>query len=170
MFRKIFGLTALLVFSFSSHAATVRWELTNVTFDDGGIATGWFEYDSSQYELSNWLISVEGGDPEFPGAIYNPETSTSQTAISSSFSMIIFSIATGGTDRVLRLDFDHELYSAPGVIDVTSSGVWTNMECFNCYPSRLIVSGTLVSAVPIPAAAWLFSSALIGLVGLKRKK
>ncbi len=29
---------------------------------------------------------------------------------------------------------------------------------------------TFTSSVPVPAAAWLFGSALIGLVGFKRKK
>lgn len=35
---------------------------------------------------------------------------------------------------------------------------------------HLLVRNTEVSPVPVPAAAWLFSSALIGLVGFKRKK
>jgi hypothetical protein len=33
----------------------------------------------------------------------------------------------------------------------------------------IFLEGT-VSAVPVPAAAWLFGSALIGLAGIKRKK
>ena len=38
--------------------------------------------------------------------------------------------------------------------------------------SRDIISGSLVavSSVPVPAAAWLFGSAIIGLVGIKRRK
>ena len=33
-----------------------------------------------------------------------------------------------------------------------------------------VLRATVVSSVPVPAAAWLFGSALIGLVGIKRKK
>ena len=33
-----------------------------------------------------------------------------------------------------------------------------------------IIQGTLISAVPIPGAIWLFSSGLIGMVGLARRK
>ena len=33
-----------------------------------------------------------------------------------------------------------------------------------------IIAGTEVSAVPVPAAAWLFGSGLIGLIGVARRK
>ena len=42
------------------------------------------------------------------------------------------------------------------MVDETVLGMW--------------LEGTVSAAVPIPAAAWLFSSALIGLVGIKRRK
>jgi len=39
------------------------------------------------------------------------------------------------------------------------------------YTAAIYLGGTVtLTAVPVPAAAWLFGSALIGLVGLKRKK
>ena len=44
----------------------------------------------------------------------------------------------------------------------------------NVWPTDLAAQGNIqitnVSAVPVPAAAWLFGSALIGLVGINRKK
>ena len=41
----------------------------------------------------------------------------------------------------------------------------------NWFPETVGAAGVFrVNAVPIPAAAWLFGSALIGLVGLKRKR
>lgn len=59
------------------------------------------------------------------------------------------------------IDYDLVNYCAadecgayPGMLQDTSPGTWT----------------MTVSPVPVPAAAWLFGSALIGLAGIKRKK
>ena len=46
--------------------------------------------------------------------------------------------------------------------EVVGGGHWAHL-------GEIEISGTL-SAVPVPAAAWLFGSALIGLVGIARRK
>jgi hypothetical protein len=48
------------------------------------------------------------------------------------------------------------------------SGVDTNLNSFTSYTGALEIAS--VSAVPLPAAAWLFGSALLGLGVVKRKK
>ncbi len=45
-----------------AEAAKVTWTLTNVTFDDGGIATGTFDFDAATSTISDWMIDVSGGD------------------------------------------------------------------------------------------------------------
>jgi hypothetical protein len=61
-----------------------------------------------------------------------------------------------GTDPVTTIDF---------VATTTSFSIF-NGEKVN-YPSAVQLN---YNSVPIPAAAWLFGSALIGLAGIKRKK
>ncbi len=58
---------------------------------------------------------------------------------------------------------------ATGIISIDATGAWS-MEL----SGMNIASGqgqfAEVAAVPVPAAAWLFGSALIGLVGIRRKR
>ena len=55
-----------------------------------------------------------------------------------------------------------------------STAVFFDFTGGNCDTSECSASSTLdtltFTSVPIPAATWLFSSALVGLVGIKRKK
>lgn len=85
----------------------------------------------------------------------------------------ICALAIGGyCDRYLRLDFDSPLTNAGGVINLSGEEFvdWTDGVNY-ASNTRSIVSGTLVgsAAVPIPAAAWLFGSALVGLGFLRRR-
>ncbi|MCB1701921.1 MAG: VPLPA-CTERM sorting domain-containing protein [Pseudomonadales bacterium] len=55
-----------------------------------------------------------------------------------------------------------------GTYSLAVVSVLNGSECGTCdYALRL---GDSVSPVPVPAAAWLFGSALLGLAGVKRKK
>ena len=55
------------------------------------------------------------------------------------------------------------------VIDSTQPNPITGGDIYN-NGSLVITIGTEVSAVPVPAAAWLFGSALVGLAGIGRKR
>lgn len=48
----------LAVSAGSASAINLTWQLNNVTFNDGGIATGSFAFDSVTNEVSNWSITV----------------------------------------------------------------------------------------------------------------
>jgi hypothetical protein len=52
---------------------------------------------------------------------------------------------------------------------VTSVGANAYTVSFNDFGSVLMVDVNTVSAVPLPAAAWLFASGLLGLAGVARK-
>ena len=47
---------------------------------------------------------------------------------------------------------------------------FTNDSSYNMYTASLLVKYVDVSAVPVPAAAWLFGSGLIGLIGIARRR
>lgn len=69
---------------------------------------------------------------------------------------------------VLNLVFSSDLSSFSGSltgIENSGSGITYNVTSL-----FYDISGNAVADVPVPAAAWLFGSALIGLAGLKRKK
>jgi hypothetical protein len=56
--------------------------------------------------------------------------------------------------------------------DIDGNTLRSSVELASSCPSRTpdcAFTRTVISAVPVPAAAWLFGSALLGLVGLKRK-
>ena len=57
-------------------------------------------------------------------------------------------------------------------IDATGNGILTLHEEYDNGNGELVVDylTVTVTSVPVPAAAWLFSSALISMVGFKRKK
>jgi hypothetical protein len=162
-------LLAICCLTLTVNATAATWTLNNVTFDDGGIATDSFDFDNGEYFSVN--ISVSGGD----------ETSFNYTQpwnISSDDQIF----EAGATEnrgfyiwyRYLNFGFDGSLNSGATEFDIT--GLSREAEGWNDFPfgggqyyRRYIVSGS-VSTVPIPAAAWLFGSALLGLGVLKRKK
>lgn len=60
---------------------TLTWTLDNVTFADGGVATGTFDYVASRNSIVDWNVSVSGGDETtFPPFTYDP-TTTEATAL-----------------------------------------------------------------------------------------
>ncbi len=68
------------------------------------------------------------------------------------------------------------LLGADGVFTHSNSGFFTGINTYALSSWRLDTDGTLtygvpaVSAVPVPAAVWLFGSGLLGLVGVARRK
>src|SRR5215510_7583120 len=90
-FRSFWALTTILLSSNAVAASPVRFNLENVTFGtclivnggtpcvSGGVASGYFVIEPSTGQLSEWDITVDGGDPLwFPSFEY---TSTGGTAV-----------------------------------------------------------------------------------------
>lgn len=107
------------------------------------------------------IVSIEMGDDganlpgiefiNFPGTFRTPED-------------INFSIEIGDIGSENLVDYIH--------LDTLAPFVETNMNVR--VTSAISPTGTIdnvtVSAVPVPAAVWLFGSGLLGLVGLARRK
>ena len=63
MKSKILGLLAvgLLAGPMSAGAVIVKWTLDNAVFNDGTVASGWFDYDSAAGSAVDWLIVTQDG-------------------------------------------------------------------------------------------------------------
>ena len=191
---------ALTVLSLASHAAPITWQLTGVTFASGevagaapfdGTATGSFTYDADTNVYSNVNITTTGsgywgtdncGNSALCGTyiratdLYSTLSATSLQAtptasdpanaigyygISMQFAGVGLTNAGGTVDLFTTGGTDGEGICATAACDPTGAGAVSAFRGF---------SGGSVSAVPIPAAAWLFGSAILGLFGIARRK
>jgi MYXO-CTERM domain-containing protein len=147
----------------TANAADVKWNLQNVVFSDGGVATGWFTRDSSTGLLTNFDITTTAGYAVQSGFHYTPPTS-SQYAPSSWDSRPSLSVSNSDGRWFLFVFIDPLPASgvdvlAPGNFYGTAQGSWEAKPVFN---GRNVISGQ-VSSAPEPAA---WSLMILGVGGM----
>ena len=154
---KKFALAAMaaLLASTASYAGPLTWNLTDVTFDDGGTASGWFTYDADTNALSDWAITTTDGSV-LSGATYTPAgygyAYNGYFLFSLGSPYLLFTPASALTD-------------AGGTVALSQNG-YGSYECNNCYPYRF-ASGSLTTetaSVPEPAS-WAFMLGGFAMVG-----
>ena len=138
----------------------ITWTLSNVTFTDGGTATGKFEVDFDSDTITAWSVSMSGGDEvTYPPFTYSPGSSLS-------FFTPIFDAGTGsfvkfedpnsdnpfGRPRELRLIPIAPLTAAAGTVAIDIDNGF-GAECYACAPFRAFASGELVGAASPPPSA-----------------
>jgi hypothetical protein len=171
MMRSII-LMFLLLGMAPANAVPVTWVLDGVMFDDGGVATGSFVYDAD----TDLYIDVSISSLFYYQVIpthYN-EVSAWPGELDSTTLSLYTEESEGITSYqdLIFLDFDQALSNAGGTIGVTgweSSATTVGLSGASS-ADHYIISGTVVSAVPVPAAVWLFGSALAGLGWMRRKQ
>lgn len=148
----------------SAWASPVQWTLNNVTFADGKTLQGTFTYDADTGQYSNVLMSAS----DLPWILYSDtyqgpfhvlnEANGSATNLYAKTRYDSYPVT------ILNLYFDTALTNAGGVVSFLASSNESTYGNLSQPPlaTRYIVSGN-VSAVPLPAAVWLFASALAGL-------
>lgn len=133
-------------------AAPVRWTLSNVTFEDGGTASGSFVYDAVANTVDSWSIAVAGGGTStFPPLTYANGNSAAIYADGFGNPQPTLLITLNNSQRVLRMTPNAPLTSAGGTVALnlnTAGNRSGGVECFNCGPAREIRSGSLVG-VPV---------------------
>jgi hypothetical protein len=170
--KQILLLVTTLVLSTGTNAALITYELNNVSFDDGGSATGWFIYDTEAVSISGINITTS------TIASYGLHTYDDADIIQGDNKVLaLFNTTDIGyqhyIERTLILGFDTSLSTTlSSIIQTDGSGErleehWEGSIVFGHV--RFIVSGS-VEPVPVPAALWLFVSGLMGLIGIARRK
>ena len=143
----VFGFCLSLVCSSGAYAYPVTWTLSGATFSDGGTATGSFIYDADTSTLSNWSVSVAGGNTTtFPAITYDTTTATGYYNSSNATTLgVLLSIGL----RQIRIPGTSALSDAGGTMPINLSSP-AQGECFNCSPFRPFTAGNLVG-VAAPA-------------------
>lgn len=152
-------ITAVVLVCTSYAAADVLWTLNNVTFADGGTATGSFTLDPGG-NFTVWNIVISGGNTAaFPPITYSMGEPKFNTPGYVAFADTPF-------DRYTLLFFAGPLSNAGGIVPLTAG-----LDCNNG-PCRVEATGQLdgVLIVPEPGALMLFGSGLVGLGVLLRRK
>jgi hypothetical protein len=163
-------------FSVAAKADTITWMLEDVTFDDGGTASGTFTVDATTGQpLSVDIVTTDGSTLQ--GTSYSTVAGLPSGLSWGSFLTardLIHHPPTGNL-QFINITFANPL-TTPGIDPILPElpGVAFSAECINCFPSRLITGGEAVSvAVPGPiAGAGLpgFAAVCAGLFGWWRRK
>jgi hypothetical protein len=156
-----------LLASMTANAAPVTWAVDTLLFSDGGSAYGSFTYDENTNLYSD--IDITTLDSDGRGSANYQQLVEG----AGSYDKFLYVVGPGaGGLRGLGLFFGSSLTNTGGTVAITS-GSEDFCDDYDCWPPdqtiRAVVSGS-VSAVPIPAAVWLFGSALAGLGWLRRKQ
>ena len=118
----------------------VRWFFDDVTFDDGGKASGYVDQSPDDTSILKWAVTVSGGnEADFPSLTYNANTA-GYTAILPFFStQLAHEIDLDNSLRRFRYVGQAPLHKDGGRVAADTE---YSVECFNCGPYRLFVSGT----------------------------
>jgi hypothetical protein len=151
----------------TANAAPVTWTVDSLLFSDGGSAYGSFTYDENTNLYSDIDITTLESDGRGSA---NYQQLVEASGSGDNFLNVV-GPGAGGL-RGLGLFFGSSLTNTGGTVAI-DAGSEDFCDDNSCWPPdqtiRAVVSGS-VSAVPIPAAAWLFGSALAGLGWLRRKQ
>jgi hypothetical protein len=126
-------------------ALPVTWTLSGAQFADGGTASGWFVYDADAQALTDFSVSVTGGDTAtFPPITYSPANSNGFVADGGTGDAgTILSLSGQGETRGIRMPAVTPLTDAGGTLALNLAGRGQG-ECYNCGPARGFVAGSLV--------------------------
>lgn len=143
-------------------AAPVTYALSDFNFADGGSAHGSFTYDSSSNIMSAVNIYTTSGTA-FTGDAYGTGVAN---WLYLEFYTDNFPGTTNETAFVLSLNQGAISGTAQGT-EFLCTGEWCSGSSIGL---RSIVGSGTLTAVPLPAAVWLFGSALAGLGWIRRKQ
>ena len=171
MYKKLFAVGALLTtFTTSALAYPVEWTFNNLVFDDGTTVTGSFTYDTGvgirdRYDMTNTTVTC--------GELCQGTVAQLDEADRTLDDALFWGRDSSGTIVTIRLVYWLPLPTyTEGEIPLAfgrwSTAIGNEQDQF-AYITNPSLYPTL-TAVPLPAAVWLFGSALGGLGWWSRRK
>jgi len=171
---KVATLSALLIpVPMSAYASLIYQIDSQQSFDtDSTLISGFIEWDESLSIITNWHFETNSGfgvhNISTDGAIF--DSGGSNDTILGGEALQTFYTVTPNSSQELEIIWDTSPANASSVNNWSIKETWV----LNTYPGvhwrTGSVSVSLVSAVPIPASIWLFSTGLLGLAGLSKRK
>lgn len=158
-----FGNTAQAAF------AGFTWTLQDVTFADGGTASGSFSLNTYGYLSGASITTTNGTGDGFVGATYTAANAILNNANFPNTFLITFE--TANYQGALNFLFDYTLDSPRQVNPITLAASWECEGSYNCYLnsgglSRNVTSG---AAVPEPGVMGLLAIGLAGAAFVGRR-
>ncbi|UXI70181.1 hypothetical protein [Tahibacter amnicola] len=138
----------LLGLSTVASAVPVRWVIMDSRFEDGGVLSGTFVFDADTRQISQWNVSVSGGGVvAFPPFTYDEAAASGvyEGGYGNPQDSVILQSRT--SERQLRVTPNAAFTNAGGTVPInlnTAQDHSAGLECYNCGPARIIVSGNFV--------------------------
>ena len=166
----------------TAQAETIRWTLQNAMLSDGQSVTGSFDYDTGSGEFS--AISIFNSGAATWAATEFTQTVDSVSVIPpvdcQTYACVFLPDAATTGSIALELVWDnYPVYlTEAGTLNLLygTSSMWLcdNSDCSSLFAPGgtrvdFVAGAILGTVVPIPAAVWLFGSALAALGWLRRK-
>jgi hypothetical protein len=160
------------------HAAPVTWVISDAVFSDGGTLTGQFDYDADINTYTNIYIQSSAKTLPTGDGVNTGTTSISgiYTAIDQFGNPVNASALSLEQLYFPEYTLEFALFFETALTGAGGNALLSGTEAFfgncpSCDPgvTRSLIAGQ-VSAVPVPAAVWLFGSALAGLGWLRSKQ
>jgi hypothetical protein len=175
----------VLQFTFPStgSATPITWNLQNLSFSDGGTASGSFIFDADTNLYSSVNITTTAGSI-LGGNTYTDLWNVWGTVHTAGSLGVLTDSSPPDLAGIpaLILDYQGVLTNAGGIVNVLPRPGSNSIEA-HCWPGvtdcsvlsgplRNVVAGGFVTTnpVPVPAAVWLFGSGLVGLMGFARRR
>ena len=145
-------MVCFLLSAMTIQATPVKWEISGLTFTDGGSGSGYFVFDADTAAVSDWEIDVAGGTTtELPAIQYNVNNSSSDVRATDLYDelSIVFDIGL----RQLMITPFSSLTNSGGSIEIDTQSYVSgagSIECISCVsdndPYRNIDGGTLTAS------------------------
>lgn len=170
-------LVAALLFATGAFSFPITWTIQNGIFDDGGVANGFFLFDSDTtcggtcvVAFPNWdIVAVGGNTTVFFPFEFTPANSTGvfSPSLSGKEGFVFTSNATFRSNNQplqLRIIPVSPLTDVGGTISIDFANIFQG-ECFNCDPFRRFADGS-VTTIPEPRSIFLFIIGFTGGIGV----
>jgi hypothetical protein len=154
----------------AAQAATVSYILDDVFLEDGTQMTGAFDwtYDIGDFEGGSGVFTALD-IPWRPGGTL-PPLEDENMVLTIEFKQIEISLDGNFHDYGLDISLKYPLGLSPTQSASIDETISSYECCGNGFKDQDFQSGGMISPVPLPAAAWLFGSGLLGLVGMAIRK